>query len=158
MTTGTIVSLHRASAAKVSMERVDSLSIEQGRGVEGDRYFLGTGTFSDPPGPDRHVTLIELEAIESLEKSSGIAFEAGDARRNVVTRGLSLNDLVGRELMLGTVRLRGMRLCEPCLHLAKLTRTEGVLPAALVHRGGLRCEALSSGVVRVGDVVRAIEV
>jgi MOSC domain-containing protein YiiM len=102
-------------------------------------------------GPDREVTLIEAEAIEALPRDEGVAFEASESRRNLVTRGVALNHLVGREFRVGSVPLRGIRLCEPCVHLESLTRP-GV-KAGLTHRGGLRAQLLGDGEIRVGDPV-----
>jgi MOSC domain-containing protein YiiM len=121
-----------------------------GRGLEGDRYFNQAGTFWKPQ-PDYELTLIEIEALEGLQREFGVELEAGDGRRNVVTRGVSLNDLVGQEFQVGEVRLRGIRLCEPCSHLAKLSH-RAVL-RGLVHRGGLRAQILTEGKIHVGDAV-----
>jgi MOSC domain-containing protein YiiM len=121
-----------------------------GRGLEGDRYFNGTGTFSPhPQKPDFEVTLIQREHVEAFASSSGIAFTARDSRRNLVTDGADLNALVGREFRIGSVLIRGMRLCEPCSHLAKRTSPEVL--RGLLHRGGLRAQILSEGEIRVGD-------
>jgi hypothetical protein len=123
-----------------------------GRGLEGDRYFSGTGTFSpQPQKPDFEITLIESEAIAAFVATSGLAFTAYDARRNVVTEGIALNDLVGREFLLGAVRIRAIRFCEPCNYLAKQTHPEVL--RGLVHRGGLRAQILTDGVITVGDAV-----
>ena len=99
------------------------------------------------------MTLIEIEALEALRRDYEIELEPGAARRNIVTRGVALNHLVGREFSVGGVRLRGVRLCEPCAHLEKLSR-KGVL-RSLVHRGGLRADILSEGTIRPGDPVEA---
>ncbi|TMI90280.1 MAG: MOSC domain-containing protein [Bacillati bacterium ANGP1] len=123
-----------------------------GQGLEGDRYFHRKGTYSEKPGPDREVTLIEIEAIEALKRDYRVALDPGDSRRNIATRGVPLNQLVGREFTVGAVGLRGIRLCEPCGHLEGLTR-EGVR-AGLVHRGGLRAQILTGGVIRPGDPVQ----
>src|SRR5262245_6706544 len=133
--TGEVVSLHLSPAKKEPMQSVARIRAVPGKGVEGDRYFHVKGTFSDRVGPSGEVTLIELEAIEALEREDGVKLEPGEARRNIVTRGTPLNHLVGREFGVGAARLRGLRLCEPCSHLEKLTR-RGVLKG-LVHRGGL---------------------
>jgi MOSC domain-containing protein YiiM len=116
-----------------------------GKGLEGDRKT------SDNNAPDRQLTLIESEAIEALRRELDLSLLPGDARRQVVTRGVPLNHLVGREFRIGAVRARGLRLCEPCEHLASLTQPK-VLPG-LVHRGGLRAEILTAGVIRAGDEV-----
>ncbi|HEY6184582.1 MAG TPA: MOSC domain-containing protein [Terriglobales bacterium] len=82
----------------------------------------------------------------------GIEIAPGDTRRNIVTRGMSLNDLVGQEFHIGEVRIRGLRLCEPCDHLAKLVGERKVL-YGLVHKGGLRAEILTEGILHVGDAI-----
>ena len=121
-----------------------------GVGLEGDRYAARTGSFSAKPKPGRQITLIEAEAIEALERELGLVLAPGETRRNLVTRGIALNHLVGREFTVGDVRLRGHELCEPCGDLARMTGKSQILPG-LVHRGGLRAEILQGGVIRVGD-------
>jgi MOSC domain-containing protein YiiM len=135
----------------VPMEWREEIKAVAGRGLEGDRYFDGRGYWSKTRGVSREVTLIELEAIEALEREKSIAIAPGAARRNVVTRGVPLNHLVGREFQVGAVRLRGTRLCEPCAYLEGLTQ-RGVL-AGLIHRGGLRAEILTGGTIRVEDAI-----
>ena len=130
---------------------VETVTAVPGKGLEGDRYFNHAGTYSKKLGPDREVTLIEIEAIEGFERETGATFDARRSRRNIVTRGVPLNHLVGQEFRVGEVRLRGIRLCEPCEYLAKLSDPR-VLPG-LVHRGGLRAQILIGGVIRVGDPV-----
>jgi MOSC domain-containing protein YiiM len=95
--------------------------------------------------------LIELESLEAVAREEGLQLAAGDSRRNIVTQGVPLNHLVGREFRVGQVTLRGVRLCEPCQHLAGLTQAR-VLPA-LIHRGGLRAEIINEGDIRVGDII-----
>lgn len=151
MANGKVVSIYITATASGKPTAVDKARAVERRGLEGDRYFLQTGTYSDQPGPDREVTLIETEAIESLERDYGLKLDAGDARRNVITLGVPLNDLVGREFRIGEVTLRGIRLCEPCAHLAELTDDRAL--RGLVHRGGLRAQILNGGMIRVGDRV-----
>jgi len=122
-----------------------------GRGLEGDRYFTKRGTFSSGPPGGRDLTLIEAEAIESLARESGIELSPGDSRRNVVTRGISLNDLVGSRFQLGGAECIGRRLCDPCRHLERSTQS-GVLKG-LADRGGLRADILSGGVISVGTEI-----
>jgi len=148
---GKVVSLHTARDAAVPMDSTREVKAVPGQGLEGDRYFNGTGHWSKHPGVSREVTLIEIEAIKALEHEKNIAIEPGAARRNVVTRGVPLNHLVGREFQIGAVRLRGTRLCEPCAYLEGLTQ-QGVL-AGLIHRGGLRAEIVTGGTIRVEDVI-----
>ena len=148
---GNVVFLYIARDTAVPMESTQEVQAVAGRGLEGDRYFDGTGHWSKTPGAIREVTLIELEAIEALERENSIAIAPGAARRNVVTRGVPLNHLVGREFRVGAVRLRGARLCEPCAYLEGLTQ-QGVL-AGLIHRGGLRAEIVTGGTIRVADAI-----
>jgi MOSC domain-containing protein YiiM len=148
---GEVASIHIAPKAEAPMRSLDAVRAIPGRGLEGDRYFVSSGTYSDSPGPSREVTLIESEAIAAMARDNDVRIEAGDARRNVVTRGVPLNHLVGQDFSIGDVRLRGIRLCEPCAHLESLTR-RGVL-GGLVHRGGLRAQILTDGTIRVGDPI-----
>jgi hypothetical protein len=123
-----------------SVERARAIA---GVGLEGDRYFAGAGTWSDYPvqtGID--LTLIEAEVLDAV----GLA--GAEARRNLVTRGIRLNELVGRRFRIGEIACYGDRLCEPCSHLARLT---SVSIDALLHRGGLRANILSDGEIIVGD-------
>lgn len=122
-----------------------------GKGLEGDRYFFRQGTFYKPQ-PDRELTLIEVEAIQAMKGELNVDYGLSDSRRNVVTRGVPLNHLIGKEFWIGEVKARGLRLCEPCSHLQKLSH-EKVLPG-LVHRGGLRAQILTEGMIQVGDVVK----
>jgi MOSC domain-containing protein YiiM len=149
---GAVVSLHIAPTAEAPMTAIEQGRACPGKGFEGDRYFAELGTYSNQPGPSREVTLIEIEAIEALKRDYEIELEPGDARRNVVTRGVPLNHLVGCRFRVGEVTLRGIRLCEPCSHLEDLT--EHGVSRGLLHRGGLRAEVLTSGVIRVGDIVQ----
>jgi MOSC domain-containing protein YiiM len=150
MVNGTVESIHIASAAKVPMRAVDQVQATPGVGLEGDRYALGQGTFFKPQ-PDVELTLIEAEAIEALRRDYQVELAPGEARRNVVTRGVALNHLAGREFLIGDVKIRGIRLCEPCGHLQALTGRP--LIKGLIHRGGLRAQILSEGTIRVGDTV-----
>ncbi len=126
------------------------------KGLEGDRYFSRTGTFSPTrPSPDFEITFIEQEQIEAFARESQLPFTSLHARRNIVTEGVRLNDLVGREFHVGEVRIRGIRLCEPCNYLAKISFPETL--RGLVHKGGLRARVLSEGLIRTGDAIRLAE-
>ncbi len=151
MWSGTGESIYIASAAKEHLYPVDHAHAIPGLGLEGDRYALKQGTFYKPE-PDYELTLIEAEAIEALKREYDLDLAPGDARRNIGTRNVPLNHLVGRELQIGDVRIRGIRLCEPCSHLQQLT-VEPVIKG-LMHRGGLRAQILSDGVIHVGDSIR----
>jgi len=158
---GTVASIHIASGASAPMQSITEVRAFPGRGLEGDRYFAGTGFYSKKSSyGGREVTLIEIEAVEALfggvlnaaGERFGIKLAAADTRRNIATSSVPLNHLVDREFWVGAVLMRGTRLCEPCKHLDDLTRT-GVM-SGLIHRGGLRALVLSEGVIRVSDIVR----
>jgi MOSC domain-containing protein YiiM len=150
---GTVVELLISAVARSSMVRRSEVRAVPGKGLEGDRYSAGIGTFSPTAQkPDFELTLIEQENLEAFAAQTALSFSALDARRNVVTRGVRLNDLVGREFCIGEVRIQGMRLCEPCNHLAKMSCSEVL--QGLVHKGGLRAQILSEGNIHVGDVIR----
>lgn len=138
-------------AAKAPMTVVPQATARAGRGLEGDRYFGARGTFSDPHATGTDLTLIEAEVLEQLAlPTASLAPE--DARRNVVTRGIDLNALVGARFAIGEVHCVGRRLCEPCAHLQRLT-VPGTL-RELIHKGGLRADVLTDGIIRRGDPVR----
>lgn len=152
---GSVVSLHLAPVGGAPMQTIDEARAIVGRGLEGDRYFAGLGTYSNDPGSGRHLTFIEIEALEALKEDYGVEVAPAQARRNVVTRGAALNHLVGREFSVGSALLRGARLCEPCAHLERLS-ARGAL-RGLIHRGGLRAEIVAAGTIRVGDRIAAVE-
>jgi MOSC domain-containing protein YiiM len=150
MWSGKVESIHIAAAAKAPMQAVQEVQAIAGVGLEGDRYANRQGTFFKPE-PDFELTLIEAEALEGMAREYGTHLDAGNARRNLVTRGVPLNHLVGREFKVGEALLRGIRLCEPCSHLQALTGLPVI--KGLRHRGGLRAQVLSGGTIRVGDGV-----
>lgn len=149
---GKVVSINITRVSEAPTQSVDEVRAIPGRGLEGDRYFDNKGR---DPEVKRELTLIEAEAIEALKREFEVEFGLGDSRRNVVTRGVPLNHLVGKEFWVGEVKARGIMLCEPCAHLQKLTIKQ-VLPG-LVHRGGLRAQILTEGVIRVGATVSAVQ-
>jgi MOSC domain-containing protein YiiM len=140
-------------ATEPMIERSEVAALE-GKGLEGDRYAEGRGTFSNKPATGRHVTLVEAEALEAVAKTMDIGFDV--TRRNIVTRGVPLNHLVDSDFMVGEVRLRGMRLCEPCNHLSRLAGNDE-LKTAFLHRGGLRAEIINGGAIRVKDPITPLE-
>ncbi len=150
MWNGTVESIHIASTAQGQMQALAQVVAIPGAGLEGDRYALKVGTFYKPQ-PDYELTLIEAEAIEALRRDYNVELPAGEARRNIVTRNVPLNHLVGKEFAIGDVRIRGVRLCEPCDYLEKVTGKPVI--KGLLHRGGLRAQILTPGTIRVGDAV-----
>ena len=145
-----IYSTPRRGAPAVALERG---ALEPGRGLVGDRYYLGTGTLSRKLAgrPCAELTLIESEEIERFNRAHGLALGDGALRRNIVTRGVRLNELVGMTFSVGEATLEGVRLCEPCAYLAKRV-TQRVLPG-LIGRGGLRARVVTGGHVRPGDAI-----
>ena len=153
MFTGTVEGIFVASAARAPMQAVAQARAIPGVGIEGDRYAMRQGTFFKEL-PDRELTLIEAEALESLKHEYEVELVPADARRNVVTRGVPLNHLVGKEFTIGDTRIRGIRLCEPCTHLEAVTGLS--LIKGLRHRGGLRAQIISEGTISLGDVVKGL--
>ena len=150
VTAGTVEAIFVAPEAGAAATAVDAVRALPGLGLDGDRHVVGTGTF--PSGlPGSALTLIEAEVCESFAPT----LEADEHRRNVVTRGIDLNALVGHEFTVGAVRCRGMRLCEPCTVVQRYAGRPVL--RALVHRGGLRADILEEGELRVGDPVRATD-
>lgn len=152
---GRVEYIHVAKESEATPRAVTEVRAIEGRGLEGDRYADRRGTYTETPGTGRHVTIIEAEQIEALERETDIRLAPGESRRNITTRGIGLNDLVDRELRVGEVVLRGMRLCEPCAHLQRLVGKEGVLEG-LIHRAGLRCDIVTGGTIRVGDTIETL--
>lgn len=122
-----------------------------GVGVEGDRYATGLGRYSSKPYPGRQVTLIEIETLEALDRDHHIHLEPFETRRNLVTRDVPLNHLVGRQFRVGDALLYGSRLNVPCKYLEALAGKK--IYAPLINRSGLNCEILQGGIVRGGDVI-----
>lgn len=146
-----VVHIFIARNAGAPMVALQEVSAVEGRGLEGDRYFHQAGTRSGHPGCATEVTLAELEILEALRRDDGIVLDSHDLRRNLITEGVTLSTLVGREFRVGETILRGVMLCEPCAHLERATR-RGVL-RALVHRAGLRARILAGGTIRAGDPI-----
>jgi MOSC domain-containing protein YiiM len=152
-TVGTVELIALSAEAEGPMRAVSVAEAVEGRGLLGDRYERGAGTFSNPSGRGYDLTLVEAEALEELS-SKGVELAPIETRRNLVVRGIALDDLIGRRFRVGEVECYGQRRCEPCAHLERLTRP-GVLHG-LVHRGGLRADVLSSGGIMTGDRVEAL--
>jgi MOSC domain-containing protein len=143
-----------AADAEAAMVQVEAATAQAGRGLEGDRYFDQRGTFSNTHARGHDLTLIEAEALDTLELPAG-RLAPEEARRNIVTRGIDLNALVGRRFAIGDVECFGQRLCEPCAHLERLTAAAGKPGTlrALIHKGGLRADVISDGEIHVGDEI-----
>lgn len=154
---GTVEAIAMAERATDPMRTVHRASVLAHRGVVGDRYAAKAGTFTPADGTARgyDLTLIEAEALDilTLPQEKRIGYAA--ARRNIVTRGIDLNALVGRRFRVGNIECLGQRLCEPCSHLERLT-TKGAL-RGLIHRGGLRADVLSDGEVTTGTLIATLD-
>jgi ADP-ribose pyrophosphatase YjhB (NUDIX family) len=146
---GFIEHIHVARSAGAPMIRLESADAFAGRGLDGDRYSRREGYWRDGR-VSRDLTLVEAEVVESL------GLQPGAARRNLTTRHVRLNELVGRYFWIGGELLaRGTKLCEPCIHLAELVGRPILQP--LVHRGGLRADILTTGRISVGQEMEVVE-
>jgi hypothetical protein len=152
---GTIEGLAVAPAAEAPMQLLEVAQARAGRGLEGDRYAARAGTFSPRAGhrPGYDLTLIAAEVLDEMA-AAGQPLDFAGTRRNVLTRGLEVNALVGRTFHIGTVLCEGRRLCEPCVHLDRLSGPGILRP--LIHRGGLRVDVLSDGEVRLGEQISLV--
>ena len=148
-----VVEIFIASAGGETPHAVPLAQLVAGKGIVGDRYHDDTGTFSYRLAgkPDAELTLIAREEIDAFNAATGQVLTGADLRRNVVTEGVDLAALVGRDFRLGSVRLRGHRLCEPCAHLAGLVG-DGVLEV-MAHKAGLRAQILEGGTLKPGDAL-----
>ena len=164
--TGRLESIHVAAESGAALKELDGATLITGRGIDGDRFCTinesAEETRGDPQGDmqgDAQVSLVEAEQIESFTQSAGFDFEARHTRRNIVTRGIALNALVGKVFSIGEVQLRGVKLAEPCAYLAgrlieqfELADVEPKqIVAGLVHRGGLYTTIVRGGTIRPGD-------
>jgi MOSC domain-containing protein YiiM len=157
---GTLLHIHICEAASFEMEERSEAECIAGRGIVGDRYFLGTGTYS--PKPDvREVTLFEIETLEALSRNDPplqggpISLLPEEHRRNLTVRGVPLNHLVGRRFRVGEVVLRGGRLNFPCKYLDELLGKPLFLP--LYNRSGLNCSIVTGGIIRPGDAIEPLD-
>jgi MOSC domain-containing protein YiiM len=153
--TGRVELIAVAAEKERPMRAVERAVAHAGRGLEGDRYFDGAGTFSNAAARGHDLTLIAAETLDALVLPSGERIAYEDARRNVVTRGIDLDALIGRRFRIGDVECVGQRRCEPCAHLERLT-APGAL-RELVHRGGLRADVVTGGTIAVGAQVTAAD-
>jgi MOSC domain-containing protein YiiM len=155
MKNGKVIGLYIATERGEPTFAVDQVHAIPGLGIEGDRFF----NYAQKPKGDaksgREITLIELEAIESLQNENEIDITPDQTRRNVITHGISLNNLIGRTFLVGAIKLRGVRLCEPCQYLAN--RTDSRILPSMNHKGGLRAEILTEGIIHIGDTITSLD-
>lgn len=150
-TNGHIVGIFTASQSRGAVSEQKAVQLQQGKGIVGDRHY------KQRSAPENQLTLIEAESVDAFNAEHGLSIGAGDFRRNLITRGVQLNDFVGKEFSIGSVRLRGIELCEPCSVIGKLLQQPSLSATqvirSLVHKGGLRAQILNNGVVRQGDPI-----
>ena len=145
-----VAAIYIAPKAAEGMVSVPQVRAFADRGLQGDRFFRDSWQALNRP--DKAVSLIEAETLDAVAAELGVESLAQNSRRNIVTRGVPLVDLLQREFMVGQVRLRGIRLFEPCGHLVKLSGLPGIFKA-LEHRSGLKAAIISDGLIRVGDPI-----
>lgn len=131
------------------MQALSEARLLAGIGVEGDRYATRVGTYSKKHHVDRQATLVEVETLEALARDHGVELAPDEHRRNLTTRGVALNHLVGQYFRIGDCVLYGGRLNVPCLHLEKLVGKKVFKP--LLNRSGLNCRIVVGGIIRIGD-------
>ena len=129
------------------IEEVEFIEVLANKGVVGDRHF---NNYNDPYC---QLSLIEAENIDEYNLKFGLNIPYLDFRRNIITRGIKLNDLIGKKLSIGNVEVKGIDLCRPCIHLTEMLNQENILKEFL-RKGGLRCQILSSSKINVGDAIK----
>jgi MOSC domain-containing protein YiiM len=151
---GTLAEIWLAGGAAEPMRQVPEVTAIAGRGLAGDRYALGGGTWAQYPALEKQVTLIDRASVAEVVQEIGAEFTSGDTRRNLVTTGIDLPALVGRWFTVGGALLFGMKRCPPCTHLERLTGLR--LVKAMVHRGGINAAVFVGGAMAEGDAVRSV--
>ena len=151
MNLGKVLSIQIASGAAEPLTTLQQVRAIEGLGLEGDRYYKRTGTYSNKHDESREATFVEAEALEALANDYHLELNAAESRRNITTRGVPLNHLVGGQFKIGEAVFRGIRLCEPCAHLEAVSGK--TVRKGLIHRGGLRAQIIKSGLISVGDSV-----
>ena len=144
-----VIRLGIAKNNNQKIQEVERIELLSGKGVVGDRHFEENNDVRN------QVTLIESESIDYYNNKFKTNYSYLDFRRNVVTKGIQLNDLVGKKLLIGSVKMQGHDLCRPCKHLEETLKGQDIIKEFL-RRGGLRCEILNSGIVNIEDEIKVI--
>ena len=144
-----VIRLGIAKNNNQKIQEVEKIELLSGKGVVGDRHFDENNDVRN------QVTLIESENIDYYNNKFNTDYSYLDFRRNVVTKGIQLNDLVGKKLLIGNVKIQGHDLCKPCKHLEETLKGQDIIKEFL-RRGGLRCEILNSGIVNIEDEIKVI--
>jgi MOSC domain-containing protein YiiM len=161
---GVVEAIFIAERSGQPMQPVTEVVGEAGRGLLGDRHSrpdLDTTLEPScgPSAPAHHevqdLSLVEAEVLDALRDEHGIDLAGAETRRNLVTRGIRLNHLVGRQFLIGEMLCEGVELCEPCVSIQRQTGKPVLRP--LVHRGGLYARIVTGGIVRLGDTIAAVE-
>ena len=153
---GEVIAIHIAGVASAPMQQLEKATAVAGAGLAGDRYHDGDGFYSQVPTDPgaRELTLIAEEALAEVTSETGIAIPLHEHRRNITTRGIDVDALLGQRFRIGEVICEGVRACPPCNHLDDLTGKPLLKP--LAHRGGLRARIVTGGVLRVGDRIEPV--
>lgn len=151
--TGKVEAIYIAQNRRDVVKQVDSATLKAGRGIVGDRYYGNSEKLIDAGGvvPDNHVTLIAKEELDNFLSTHESNLNYGDFRRNIITSGIDLNALVGKEFSVGDAICRGTELCEPCAPLSRLVHP--AVLSDLVHKAGLRAVIVKDGEVEVGGEI-----
>lgn len=153
MSNGTVESIWITPTPGTPTNPAHAVEAVAGSGLRGDRHFDSIDAKLGRHDPADEATLIEIEAIEAAKAEYAVDMTPALSRRNIMTRGVALNHLVGREFTVGGARMRGIKLCEPCGHMEKLSGQKNAC-RALIHRGGLRAQIIQSGTIHIGDAVQ----
>ena len=129
-----------------SIKDVDSIEVIKSKGILGDRYF------HDYNDPYNQITLIESENINEYNTKHNLNIPYLDFRRNIVTKGIKLNDLINKKINIGKVILEGIDLCRPCKHIQEMLNRDNIIKE-FMRKGGLRCQILSSGKINSGNMI-----
>ncbi|MEO1493425.1 MAG: MOSC domain-containing protein [Pseudomonadota bacterium] len=151
---GTLDFIHITPAKSQPMQRLDQATLIPGQGIEGDRYALGTGTYSIKPGEGRQVTLIESEMLARVAADDGHEISVDEHRRNLTVTGVPLMHLVGLRFRVGACVLEGVRINQPCKYLNLMLERDVYMP--LWNRSGLNAKVIEGGVIHPGDMVAAL--
>ena len=150
--TGTVVGLHIAPRSFLPMRGYEQLELIAGVGIQGDRYSSGSGFYADRPEEGRQITLFEVETLDAIKRDYGIELAPDEHRRNVTTRNVPLNHLVGHRFEIGEGLLEATRLSTPCRHLEQITGK--LVFESLLHRSGLHARILRGGLIKTNDLIR----
>ena len=150
MAQGSVVAIFTAPERSVPLVSRDEVKAVAGKGLEGDRYFNADGWDE----AKKELTLVEIEAVEAASREYELDIRPEDMRRQIVTKGVALNHLVGKEFHVGEVHLKGVKIANPCSHLQKVTGKKVLKP--MMHRGGLKAKILATGTIKVGDPITTV--